>query len=124
VREFRAGMAEVIKYGIIWDPGVYPEGTERSPGSTALLGKAYCKKSSPFLSSHVSSAKMKKERDLAIMVTPLSCCRKLNGLSFIHGGMVAAGQLVELQFWEQASQERQLALIQKTGLPSHTSKRF
>jgi len=38
VREFRAGMAEVIKYGIIWDP-VYPDGTERSPGSTALLGK-------------------------------------------------------------------------------------
>jgi len=32
--------------------------------------------------------------------------------------MVAAGQLAELQFWEQASQERQLALIQKTGLPT------
>jgi len=70
------------------------------------------------------------------MVTPLtSCCESLTGYRlFNHGeavaiSMVAAGQLAVELVWEQASQERQLALIQKNWA-SHpgdcwvTSKRF
>ncbi len=49
-------------------------------------------------------------------VESLTGYRSVNHGEAVAIGMVAAGQLaVELKFWEQVAQERQMALIQKLG---------
>jgi len=132
VREFRAGMAEVIKYGIIWDAQLFiqMEQSDRLDQlrylDTGLL-QEILSRSSQAKADVVG--KDEKEAGLrAILnyghtighaVESLTGYRVVNHGEAVAIGMVAAGQLaVNLQLWEQAGQERQLALIQKTGLPT------
>lgn len=132
VREFRAGMAEVIKYGVIWDQPLF-EALEASPRldeidaiSPELIQKiitASCQSKADVVS------KDEKESGLRAILnyghTIGHAVESLTGYTVVnHGeavaiGMVAAGNLaVELQMWDEESNHRQLGLIEKAGLPT------
>jgi len=147
VREFRAAMAEVIKYGVIWDAGLF-ERLEQWPRldqhralatvppgqhGPSMAGKAY----SPLEECLIRSCQAKaavvsqdeKEGGLrAILnyghtighaVESLTGYRQVNHGEAVAIGMVAAGQLaVAAGFWTAAEADRQLALIKKAGLPT------
>lgn len=131
-REFRAAIAEVIKYGVIWDAELFNqleaatkldafEALDDSLLQEILVRSCQAK-------AHVVS-KDEKESGLRAILnyghTIGHAVESLTGYTLInHGegvaiGMVAAGYLaVELGLWEATSVERQLALIQKAGLPT------
>jgi 3-dehydroquinate synthase len=131
-REFRAGIAEVIKYGIIWDAQLFDQ-MEQSDRLDQLrylsadLLQAILTRSCQAKANVVS--KDEKEAGLrAILnyghtighaVESLTGYRLVNHGEAVAIGMVAAGQLaVELQMWNQEDAARQNALIQKAGLPT------
>ncbi|HEY9811712.1 MAG TPA: 3-dehydroquinate synthase [Halomicronema sp.] len=130
-REFRAGMAEVIKYGVIWDKALF-EALEASSSlddidaiSPELIEKiitASCQSKADVVS------KDEKESGLRAILnyghTIGHAVESLTGYTVVnHGeavaiGMVAAGNIaVKLQMWDEESNQRQLNLIEKTGLP-------
>ncbi len=131
-REFRAGMAEVIKYGVIWDTELFTQ-LELSKHLDQLR---YVK--SDLINSiltHSCQAKAdvvskdEKESGLrAILNYGHTIGHAVESLTeyrlFKHGeavgiGMVAAGAIaVKLGLWPQSDTERQNALIKKTGLPT------
>lgn len=132
VREFRAGMAEVIKYGVIWDAELFAEleAADRLDQpeclSDALMQSILAR--SCQAKAHVVS-KDEKEAGLRAILnyghTIGHAVESLTGYSVVnHGeavaiGMVAAGQIaVNLGLWNQPEADRQLALIEKTGLPT------
>jgi len=131
-REFRAGMAEVIKYGVIWDAQLFSqlEQSERLDQLRYLeagLLSEILERSARAKADVVS--KDEKEAGLrAILnyghtighaVESLTGYRLVNHGEAVAIGMVAASQLaVTLQFWDLEASERQLALIQKAGLPT------
>ncbi|MBD2197489.1 MULTISPECIES: 3-dehydroquinate synthase [Calothrix] len=132
VREFRAGMAEVIKYGVIWDAELFAQ-MEASKHLNQLryikpeLIESILIKSCQAKADVVS--KDEKEAGLrAILnyghtighaVESLTGYRVVNHGEAVGIGMVAAGQIaVELGMWQTAETERQNALIQKAGLPT------
>ena len=132
MREFRAGMAEVIKYGIIWDAQLFAQMEE----SKRLDQLRYLKPELlDTILTHSCQAKAdvvskdEKEGGLrAILnyghtighaVESLTGYRVVNHGEAVAIGMVAAGQIaVALGMWQKADTERQHALIQKTGLPT------
>jgi 3-dehydroquinate synthase len=131
LREFRAAMAEVIKYGVIWDAELFAqlEAADRldrlSYLSEELLQEILTR--SCQAKAHVVS-KDEKEAGLRAILnyghTLGHAVESLTGYCTVnHGeavaiGMVAAGQIaVELNLWEPESCDRQLVLIQKVGLP-------
>jgi 3-dehydroquinate synthase len=132
-REFRAGMAEVIKYGVIWDRALF-EQLEAAPRLDSLrylsdeLLSAILRRSCQAKADVVS--KDEKEAGLrAILnyghtighaVESLTGYRLVNHGEAVGIGMVAAGNLaVNLQLWSESEAERQNALIAKVGLPTH-----
>ncbi len=131
-REFRAGMAEVIKYGIIWDAQLFAllEAAPRLDSlrylSADLLQEILVR--SAQAKAHVVS-KDEKEAGLREILnyghTIGHAVESLTGYKVVnHGeavgiGMVAAGNIaVALGLWTQVECDRQLALIKKTGLPT------
>ncbi|MEH2143674.1 3-dehydroquinate synthase [Nostoc sp.] len=132
MREFRAGMAEVIKYGVIWDAELFAQ----LEASKRLDQLRYVKPESiKFILTHSCQAKAdvvgkdEKEGGLrAILnyghtighaVESLTGYRLVNHGEAVAIGMVAAGQIaVDLGLWQKEDTERQNALIQKTGLPT------
>ncbi|BAY31244.1 3-dehydroquinate synthase [Nostoc carneum NIES-2107] len=132
VREFRAGMAEVIKYGVIWDAELFAQ-MEASKHLNQLryikpeLIESILIKSCQAKADVVS--KDEKEAGLrAILnyghtighaVESLTGYRLVNHGEAVGIGMVAAGQIaVELGMWTKEETERQNALIKKAGLPT------
>ncbi|MBD2000962.1 3-dehydroquinate synthase [Leptolyngbya sp. FACHB-541] len=131
-REFRAGMAEVIKYGIIWDAQLF----EQLEQASRLDQQRYLDLEllqmiltrSCEAKAHVVSKDEKEAGLRAILnyghtighaVESLTGYRLVNHGEAVAIGMVAAGQIaVELGLWTQAESDRQHALIQKTGLPT------
>ncbi|OLP17213.1 3-dehydroquinate synthase [Leptolyngbya sp. 'hensonii'] len=131
-REFRAGMAEVIKYGVIWDGGLFKQ-LEQTPRldqarylSPELLQEILTR--SCQAKAHIVS-KDEKENDLrAILnyghtighaIESLTGYRTLNHGEAVAIGMVAVGDLaVEMGLWDRDAANRQLALIHKAGLPT------
>lgn len=132
MREFRAGMAEVIKYGVIWDAELFAQ----LEASKRLDQLRYVKPELiNYILTHSCQAKAdvvskdEKEGGLrAILnyghtighaVESLTGYRLVNHGEAVAIGMVAAGQIaVELGMWQNVDTERQNALIQKTGLPT------
>ena len=131
-REFRAGMAEVIKYGIIWDADLFASleqakrldqiryvATERL--QEILERSAQAK-------AHVVSKDEKESGLREILnyghtighaVESLTGYRVVNHGEAVAIGMVAAGRIaVEMGLWTQEECDRQHALIEKTGLPT------
>lgn len=131
-REFRAGMAEVIKYGVIWDAELFNqlEATKRLDQQRylpeALLQDILTR--SCQAKAHVVSKDEKEAGLRAILnyghtighaVESLTGYRLINHGEGVAIGMIAAGQIaVELGLWDQGSADRQRLLIQKAGLPT------
>jgi len=131
-REFRAAIAEVIKYGVIWDAELFAL-LEQAPCldrfnalESSLVHKILTR--SCQAKAHVVS-KDEKEAGLRAILnyghTIGHAVESLTGYTVVnHGeavaiGMVAAGQIaVALELWDQASCDRQTVLVQKAGLPT------
>ncbi len=132
MREFRAGMAEVIKYGVIWDAQLFAEMEQSKRLDQLRYLKAELLDSILTCSCQAKAdvvSKDEKEAGLrAILnyghtighaVESLTGYRVVNHGEAVAIGMVAAGQIaVELGMWQKAEAERQDALIQKAGLPT------
>tara|TARA_Y100001968_G_scaffold167939_1_gene153773 strand:- start:769 stop:1878 length:1110 start_codon:yes stop_codon:yes gene_type:complete len=130
-REFRAGMAEVIKYAVIGDPLLFSLLEEASHIDT--LSK---------LSSHLLEELL--ERSVAAKAKIVASDEKESGLrailnyghtfghvienlcgygNFLHGeavaiGMVAVGELALIkEKWSKSDADRQKELLKKAGLP-------
>ncbi len=146
-REFRAAMAEVIKYGVIWDASLF-EMLEKLPRldqhrSLATIaqrpqgGIAPGEAHSPLEECLIRSCQAKAEvvsqdekegglrailnygHTIGHAVESLTGYRRVNHGEAVAIGMVAAGQLaVAAGFWTAAEADRQLALIKKAGLPT------
>lgn len=132
VREFRAAIAEVIKYGVIWDTELFAQ-LEQAPRLDAvsaldetLLHEILTR--SCQAKAHVVS-KDEKEAGLRAILnyghTIGHAVESLTGYQVVnHGeavaiGMAAAGQIaVELNLWSRESTKRQMTLIQKAELPT------
>ncbi|HEY9618641.1 MAG TPA: 3-dehydroquinate synthase [Microcoleaceae cyanobacterium] len=130
-REFRAGMAEVIKYGVIWDAELF----EHLEAAKRLSQLSYISADqlqdiltrSCQAKAHVVSKDEKEAGLRAILnyghtighaIESLTGYRLVNHGEAVAIGMVAAGQLaVALNLWSDICAERQLALIAKAGLP-------
>lgn len=131
-REFRAGMAEVIKYGVIWSAELFEalEASERlnrfqdlSPELLTQILDYSCRAKAEVVS------KDEKESGLRAILnyghTIGHAVESLTGYSIVnHGeavgiGTVAAGGIAEaMGLWDAESNARQNALIEKTGLPT------
>ncbi|MBD2088885.1 3-dehydroquinate synthase [Microcoleus sp. FACHB-1515] len=131
-REFRAGMAEVIKYGVIWDADLFAQ-LEAAPRLDQLryLSAELCQEiltRSAQAKAHVVSKDEKEAGLRAILnyghtighaVESLTGYRVVNHGEAVAIGMVAAGQIaVALGLWDRGACDRQTRLIEKTGLPT------
>jgi 3-dehydroquinate synthase len=131
-REFRAAIAEVIKYGIIWDSELFEklENTDRLDQirfvSEDLLQEILTR--SCQAKAHVVSKDEKESGLREILnyghtighaVESLTGYRVVNHGEGVAIGMVAAGLIaVEMGLWDRESSDRQVALIEKAGLPT------
>ena len=136
-REFRAGMAEVIKYGVIGDAELFAD-LEAPAGRDAAAGLASLSAVGPALLQTLL------ERSAAAKARVVAADEREGGLrailnyghtlghvvealcgygTWLHGeavaiGMVAAGELsLELGLWAASEQRRQRAVIAAAGLP-------
>ena len=132
VREFRAGMAEVIKYGIIWDSQLFDvlEKTEGiddfktcSPEFIQYILKRSCQAKVDIVSQDEKEAGIRAILNYGHTIG--HAVESLTGYTLVnHGeavaiGMVAAGRLASvLNFWTPAEEALQKLLIQKAGLPT------
>jgi 3-dehydroquinate synthase len=131
-REFRAGMAEVIKYGVIWDADLFAQleaadRLDRMESMSAVLLQEILTRSCQAKADVVGQDE--KESGLRAILnyghTIGHAVESLTGYTqVIHGeavaiGMVAASRLaMALELWDTQCDRRQLALIQKAGLPT------
>lgn len=131
-REFRAGMAEVIKYGVIWDAELFAKMEQcdrldelrylESDLLAEILSRS-CQAKADVVSKDEKEAGLRAilnyGHTIGHAVESSTNYDLVNHGEGVAIGMVAAGQLaVELQFWDQAAEDRQTALIQKAGLPT------
>lgn len=131
-REFRAGMAEVIKYGVIWDAELFAhlEQCDRlnqlSSLEAGLLQEILsrsCQAKADVVGKDEKEAGLRAilnyGHTIGHAVESLTGYRLLNHGEAVAVGMVAAGELaIELKLWDREAEQRQLALIQKAGLPT------
>lgn len=130
-REFRAGMAEVIKYGVIWDAGLFAHleaadrlDQQRYISEELLQTILTC---SCQAKAHVVGKDEKEAGLRAILnyghtighaVESLTGYRVVNHGEAVAIGMMAAGEIaLALNLWTAAEQDRQRLLLKKTGLP-------
>lgn len=131
-REFRAGMAEVIKYGIIWDAELF-QALEAAPRldqqrylAEDLLQEILtrsCQAKARVVSQDEKEAGLRAilnyGHTIGHAVESLMNYRGVNHGEAVAIGMVAAGEIaVTLNLWAAAAAQRQRALIQKAGLPT------
>ena len=132
VREFRAGMAEVIKYGIIWDRDLFTkleqaENIDRFASINPELLQTILVRSAQAKAEVVSQDE--KEAGLrAILNYGHTIGHAVESLTnyqqFVHGeavaiGMIAAGKIANLMgLWTEEETNRQNKLITRTKLPT------
>jgi 3-dehydroquinate synthase len=131
-REFSAGMAEVIKYGIIWDENLFLA-LEKAQDLKSFetidpeLLQTIIKRSCQAKAEVVS--KDEKESNLrAILNYGHTIGHGIESLTnydlIVHGegvamGMIAAGNIaLNLKMWTKEENQRQENLIKKAGLPT------
>lgn len=131
-REFRAGMAEVIKYGVIWDEGLFHqlEAAKRldqmryiSPELLQEILAKSCRAKADVVGQDEKESNLRAilnyGHTIGHAVESLTGYRSVNHGEAVGIGMVAAGDIaLELNLWDQRSNERQLELIKKAGLPT------
>jgi 3-dehydroquinate synthase len=132
VREFRAGMAEVIKYGVIWDSDFFDQmeassHLDQMDRISSELMETILKRSCQAKADVVGQDE--KESGIRAILnyghTIGHAVESLTGYTeIVHGegvgiGMVAAGKIAaELKMWTEKEVERQDSLIVKAGLPT------
>lgn len=132
LEEFRAGMAEVIKYGVIWDEDLFTKLEHHDRlDSLENVGDSFletiitrsCQAKADVVGQDEKEAGLRAilnyGHTIGHAVESLTHYQK-----FVHGeavaiGMVAAGKIaLEMGLWTQPEAERQNALITKAGLPT------
>lgn len=132
-REFRGGMAEVIKYGVIWDAELFVrlEKSDRldelaylDDGLLPEILQRSCQSKADVVSKDEKEAGLRAILNYGHTIG--HAVESLTGYTeVIHGeavaiGMVAASRLaLALGMWDEECARRQLALIEKAGLPTH-----
>jgi 3-dehydroquinate synthase len=130
VREFRAGMAEVIKYAVIGDPqlfdrlecasGLKPSEVDLELLSTILTRSARAKADVVSKDEHELTglrATLNYGHTIGHAIESVTKYVVVNHGEAVALGMVAAGQLaVKLQLWTESEAQRQDAVIGKAGL--------
>jgi 3-dehydroquinate synthase len=135
-REFKAGMAEVIKYGVIWDADFFAqmEASARldnindiSPELLETILKLSCQAKADVVGQDEKEAGIRAILNYGHTIG--HAVESLTGYTqVIHGeavgiGMVAAGQMAaELGMWTFEETERQNHVIAKAGLQTHLPK--
>ncbi len=131
-REFRAGMAEVIKYGVIWDLDLFqqleaaPHLDQQQQVSTELMHQILthsCRAKAEVVSKDEKEGGLRAilnyGHTIGHAVETLTGYRSFNHGEAVAIGMMAAGQIaVALHLWDQPACDRQLALIRKAQLPT------
>ncbi len=138
VREFRAGVAEVIKYGVIWDEPLFADLEAAGPlddfakVEDVLLQTMLehsCQSKADVVSQDVKEAGIRAILNYGHTVG--HAIESLTGYSQInHGeavaiGMVAAAKIAETMgksHWNDALTQRQQRLLEKTQLPTQLPK--
>ena len=131
-REFKAGMAEVVKYGVIWDKDLFEQLEEASRLDS--LNNIESSLLNEILSRSCQAkadvvAQDEKESGLrAILNYGHTIGHAIESLTnydtFVHGeavamGMVAAGRIaVAMNLWSEVETQRQDNLLKKIGLPT------
>ncbi len=136
VREFRAGVAEIIKYGVIWDLPLFEklEAADRLDDFTGVSDELlqYMLEHSCQAKADVVSQDVKEGGIRAILnyghtighaVESLTGYSKINHGEAVAVGMVAAAKIAaamdsSLSLWDKTATERQQALIEKAQLPT------
>ncbi|EKV01473.1 3-dehydroquinate synthase [Leptolyngbya sp. PCC 7375] len=131
-REFRAGMAEVIKYGIIWHEDLFNqlEQAERLDQLCSVsedllhdILKHSCQAKADVVSQDEKEAGLRAilnyGHTIGHAIESLTGYKSVNHGEAVGIGMVAAGEIATtMDFWPQTATDRQLAIIQKTNLPT------
>lgn len=131
-REFRAGMAEVIKYGVIWDLELF-EQLERCDRTdqyrfmppeilTKIITRSAQAKADVVTQDEKEAglrAILNYGHTIGHAIESLTGYRVFNHGEAVALGMVAATDIaVQLGWWSAEAAQRQHQLIQKTGLPT------
>jgi len=130
VREFRAGMAEVIKYGVIWDAELFKqlEDSDNLASFSQIDGQLLqtiitksCQAKADVVSKDEKEAGLRAilnyGHTIAHGIESLTGYTRINHGEAVAMGMVAAGAIaVKLGMWTEAENQRQTALIAKAGL--------
>ncbi|MFW6358612.1 MAG: 3-dehydroquinate synthase [Chroococcales cyanobacterium] len=131
-REFRAGMAEVIKYGIIWNADLFNhlEASKRLNSFSAIsedllqtILTQSCQAKADVVSQDEKEAGLRAilnyGHTIGHAIESLTGYRLVNHGEAVAIGMVAAGEIaVKMQLWNPEDAQRQNELIQKAGLPT------
>ncbi|MDJ0705189.1 MAG: 3-dehydroquinate synthase [Leptolyngbyaceae cyanobacterium MO_188.B28] len=130
-REFRAGMAEVIKYGVIWDEELFKRLEEEktlelhsiSDDLLQMILTHSCQAKAEVVSQDEKEAGLRAilnyGHTIGHAVESLTGYQTVNHGEAVAIGMVAAGQIaVEMGLWDKTAADRQFDLIQKVGLPT------
>ena len=132
IREFRAGMAEVIKYGILGDPDLLSElescDDPSSPGGLGRTRLESILQRSAAAKARIVAADEREGGLRAVLNYGHTFGHVVEALcgygTWLHGeavalGMVAVGELaVQRGNWSRIDAERQKQLIAKAGLPT------
>ena len=131
-REFRAGMAEVIKYGVIWNETLFAQLEQakrldqmRYVDENLLhdILQQSCQAKADVVSQDEKEAGLRAilnyGHTVGHAVESLTGYKLVNHGEAVGIGMVAAGAIAAaLNHWPQTATNRQLAIIQKAGLPT------
>ena len=131
-REFRAGMAEVIKYGIIWDATLFETLTQapRLDQYRYVSGELLqtiltrsCQAKAEVVAQDEKEAGLRAilnyGHTIGHAVESATGYRTVNHGEAVAIGMAAAGRLATaLRLWPAAAEQRQTELIAKAKLPS------
>ena len=131
-QEFRAGMAEVIKYGVIWDSELFIrlESADNlssldnlDPELLNFILTRSCQAKADVVSQDEKESGLRATLNyghtIAHAIESLT-----NYEAFVHGeavaiGMVAAGKIaIKAKLWNESEAQRQNNLIRKAGLPT------
>jgi 3-dehydroquinate synthase len=131
-REFRAGMAEVIKYGVNWDRELFValEQAKRldqlryvSDDLLMTIVTRSCQAKAHVVTQDEREAGLREilnyGHTIGHAVESVTGYRVVNHGEGVAIGMVAAGEIaVAMDWWSRAECDRQNALIAKCGLPT------
>ena len=131
-REFRSAMAEVIKYGVIWDAELFAKLEESKrldrmqfvkPDLLAEILRRSCQAKADVVSKDEKESGLRAilnyGHTIGHAVESLTGYKTVNHGEAVAIGMVAASRIsVELGMWNEECDRRQLALIEKANLPA------